>query len=116
MEAITAKFTRLPPPGPDDPIFSGRAIVSVPVARPRGWSGGTGGVPPEVRDEVFKEMKESMPRRSGKRRPRLVEPERVREESKSPRRGIVTVDLEMMGMTLEEYYAIDDDSTDGKSK
>jgi len=106
-----AKFTKVPF-GPNDPIFTGRAIISVPVSRALAQC-----VPQEVLDEVFKEMKEPVPRRFGKKgRPRLVEPERVREESKSPRRGIVTVDLEMMGMTLEEYYAIDDDSTDGKSK
>lgn len=30
-----AKVTKLPSPGPDDPIFSAPAIVSVPIARPR---------------------------------------------------------------------------------
>ena len=112
-----AKFTKVPF-GPNDPIFTGRVIVSVPVSRRLAEKAPASRVPQKVLDELYSEMNESVPRQMGKKdKPRLVKPVAQEVTGSQSRRGrIVTVDLEMMGMTLEEYYAIDDDSTDGKSK
>ena len=114
-----AKVIKIPF-NPDDPIFSDRAIVSVPVSRrlaekaPTSTAAPSSKVPQEMLDELFREMNESVSHQMGKKpKLRLVKPTR---ESAARPSGIVTVDLEFMGMTLEEYYAIDDDSTDGKSK
>ena len=108
-----AKVIKIPF-GPNDPIFSGRAIVSIPVSRRLAEKAPASSVPREVLDELARGMNESVPRQVGKKlKLRLVKPTR---ESAARPSGIVTVDLEFMGMTLEGYYADDESSTDGETK
>ena len=69
-----AKFTKVPF-GPNDPIFSGRAIVSVPVSRRLAEKAPASRVPPEMLDELFTEISEALPRQVGKKlKLRLVKP------------------------------------------
>ena len=75
-----AKFTKVPF-GPNDPIFSGRAIVSVPVSRrlaekaPASTGARSSKVPPEAAQQIFDEMSESLPPQMGKKpKLRLVKP------------------------------------------
>lgn len=79
-----AKVTKLPPPPSEHPGRPNLKLVwSRPARRP---------IPDDVLLQVCREM------RLPKRRLRLI-------EHTGRDRGIVTVDLELMGMTLEEYYA-----------
>ena len=85
-----AKFTRRTLQ-PDDPIFTGGPQVFTPIARPARQGGTVVQYPSAPSDEdrlLMREIEES-----------------TRHQSRKPPGSIVTVDLEMMGMTLEEYEA-----------
>ena len=74
---------------PDDPIFTSGPQVFTPIARPRPAGGRPAEVPPKPAP-VLPQQRSAKP---------MAKRERVREPG-----GIVTVDLDLMCMTLEEYY------------